>query len=423
MATSQTAVTGSSCPGAVVFVGAAGSGDTLTAKDPFGPTVSIAWRQFKARIPSAVPQPVKYAAQSLFDSLLKGYAPSYSDGLVAMYDASYVPALACRNDSSFKLVYAGFSQGAHVVGDYAQNLIPENRGDARELSAIAGIALIGDPRFDSSTQDHVGGGSGPGLFSVPLDYGISYGLRSKFSGSLSGKARSYCLPQDAVCDTPAFLLQHGLSMIGKSRTAATLILQAALTLADVATVHNVEGSVLGVQAGNFLADQVLGAPGPSAQTSAPLPPPAVVSPVSSVPSVVPGSTAVAPSSTMAPSNGQPASLPPQETTSRISEPSAADVHAPPVSDPGQDPLPVGASELGSVDLERYCSDGWGLHAHLRYAVTWGWRCGIGTGQELHWQPGDQDVSVNDACSQQWTSSAKSHYRNYYDPGSWFCWTA
>ena len=95
---------------------------------------------------------------------------------------------------------------------------------------------------------------------------------------------------------------------------------------------------------------------------------------------------------------------------------------PPASDPGQSPLPAGAQVLGGVDLQRYCHDGWGLSAQLRFDVTWGWRCSTspvaGAGQRI----GDQDIDMNAACLQQYTAAARSHYRSYRDPNSWFCWT-
>lgn len=421
--TSQQSLAGPACPGSVVFVGARGSGDKVSSKDLFGPTVSAVWREFQNRVPNAVARPVNYQAQSVWNAFLNGYAPSYGDGLSAMYDASYVPALSCGGDSRFRMVYAGFSQGAHVVGDYAQKLDPANRGDARELAALAGVALLGDPRFDASAQDAVGGGRGPGLFAAPLDYGINYGSRPAFGGNLYRKARSYCLPQDAVCDTPAFLLSHGLSIIGKPPSAASLVLTTALALADAPTVHNEEGAALGRQAGEFLADQVLASlERQPLQTTGSTSTSVASSSVAASSSTAPLTVDVQPQPSPLSTKQSTVSGPPS-TTRQPSRSADVDVHAPPPVDPGQTPLPAGAVMLGGVDLEKYCQNGWGLHAHLRYSVAWGWRCGVGIEQQLGWHPGDQDVSVDDACAQQWPSNAKSHYRDYGDPNSWFCWTA
>src|SRR5205814_8275415 len=56
--------------------------------------------------------------------------------------------------------------------------------------------------------------------------------------------------------------------------------------------------------------------------------------------------------------------------------------------------------LGGVDLERYCQDGWGLHAILRESNAYGWRCG-GDGRP------DQSISVDDACVQQYGAPSRS----------------
>jgi len=119
----------------------------------------------------------------------------------------------------------------------------------------------------------------------------------------------------------------------------------------------------------------------------------------------------------------PAAAPPPVVPSPAAAPPppiAGDV--PPASDPGQSPLPAGAQVLGGIDLQRYCHDGWGLSPQLRFDVTWGWRCSTspvaGAGQRV----GDQDIDMNAACSQQYTAAARSHYRSYRDPNSWFCWT-
>jgi hypothetical protein len=98
-----------------------------------------------------------------------------------------------------------------------------------------------------------------------------------------------------------------------------------------------------------------------------------------------------------------------------------DPHAPPTADPGQKPLPAGYHVLGRVDLERYCQQFNGRHAQLRYPNAWGWRCG-GSARLDGQQPGDYTVIVNDACAQQYGSSARAHYGNYEDPNSWFCLT-
>jgi hypothetical protein len=94
---------------------------------------------------------------------------------------------------------------------------------------------------------------------------------------------------------------------------------------------------------------------------------------------------------------------------------------PPATDPGQTDLPAGARELGPVDLDRYCAGGWGMHAMIRYQNTWGWRCSPNPVPASGLRKGDQNISVDDACAEQYQPSARSHYRTYDDPDSWFCW--
>jgi hypothetical protein len=98
---------------------------------------------------------------------------------------------------------------------------------------------------------------------------------------------------------------------------------------------------------------------------------------------------------------------------------ASDV--PPTNDPGQIPLPDGVQRLGGVDLDQYCSEGWAMHAVLRYPNTWGWRCSTSSNPGHGNRVGDQSISVDDACAQQYRSGARSHYGDYRDPSSWFCW--
>jgi hypothetical protein len=112
----------------------------------------------------------------------------------------------------------------------------------------------------------------------------------------------------------------------------------------------------------------------------------------------------------------PANVPPVAT---IPPPGPGQI--PPVDDPGQSDLPSGAHELGGIDLERYCADGWGLHVVLRFPNTWGWRCAPTTVPADGNRVGDQYIDTNAACAQQYGPDAKSHYRDYHDPYTWYCW--
>jgi hypothetical protein len=94
---------------------------------------------------------------------------------------------------------------------------------------------------------------------------------------------------------------------------------------------------------------------------------------------------------------------------------------PPVTDPGQVPVPSGATILGSVNLETYCEQNFGMHAVLRFPNTWGWRCSLSQTQASGERLGDEDISVDQACVQQYGSGATSHYSTYDVPSSWYCY--
>jgi hypothetical protein len=102
--------------------------------------------------------------------------------------------------------------------------------------------------------------------------------------------------------------------------------------------------------------------------------------------------------------------------------SPLDAKTPPLQDPGQDPLPAGAQPIGQPALERYCNQKYGLHVALRYLnTTWGWMCAADTTQGIGRQPGDRDVIVLEACHWQISAGSVSHYTDYHDPNSWWCY--
>ncbi len=94
---------------------------------------------------------------------------------------------------------------------------------------------------------------------------------------------------------------------------------------------------------------------------------------------------------------------------------------PSATDPGQTPVPSGAIILGPVNLETYCGQNFGMHAVLRFPNTWGWRCSPSQTQASGERLGDEDISVDQACAQQYGSGAISHYLTYGVPSSWYCY--
>jgi hypothetical protein len=130
-----------------------------------------------------------------------------------------------------------------------------------------------------------------------------------------------------------------------------------------------------------------------------------------------------------PARSAPTKEPPQPTTPaptadagrRRTPPPPSPGDEPPLADPGQDPVPAGADELGGVDLNKYCANGWNMYAVLRFQNAWGWRCSTSPVPASGLRAGDQNVDADEACTAQYGSGAKSHYRRYADPNSWFCW--
>jgi|tagenome__1003787_1003787.scaffolds.fasta_scaffold20959905_2 hypothetical protein len=131
----------------------------------------------------------------------------------------------------------------------------------------------------------------------------------------------------------------------------------------------------------------------------------------------PGRPAPAPARAPAPKTG-PAPAPPTARTVSCGASIWREPDAPPCTDPGAQAVPADAQRLGGVDLDRYCST-WGLVAVNRWPNTWGWRCGHSRNGIGH-VAGDQNISVDTACAQQYGAGALSSYRQYRDVNSWFC---
>jgi hypothetical protein len=330
------------------------------------------------------------------------------------------PLIVCptdRPDGTVDLAVA--NNRAYALRLHPLSLTPERRsltdegpleaaiGDLYQLAGILEIApgstihLTYDPRSgDPASLDYEpdAGATAYGLAADVLDHlGLGaavHGLQASGCGARLGGA----VPADrlqtflSACLQP--VLQAALSLPGG---IAAMLVTAAISLAAPTLDALVDKLTTGAAGTLKIAPKVQ----PSAPTtgSAGATGRTAPTPHTSPRGTSPGGTVV----------------PPQAPESR------PDPNAPPASDPGQSPVPAGAIVLGGVDLERYCQSGWGLHAVLRYPNTWGWRCGSSTAPASRQQPGDQHISVADACAQQYDGAARPHYRDYGDPNSWFCW--
>jgi len=94
--------------------------------------------------------------------------------------------LADEDCPDTRLILTGYSQGAQVAGDVAQE---------RPSRRIIGVVLFGDPHFNSRDA-----GAARGDFERGLDGAL--GTRPVFAGWLRGRALSYCHKHDPVCQGP-----------------------------------------------------------------------------------------------------------------------------------------------------------------------------------------------------------------------------
>src|ERR1022692_243365 len=120
------------------------------------------------------------------------------------------------------------------------------------------------------------------------------------------------------------------------------------------------------------------------------------------------------------SGAQPSAQPTPAPPPKPTPPPPANGDVPPSTDPRQSPLPADATTLGGVDLERYCQQA-GLYAVLRFPNTFGWRCSTSPLAASGNRLGDQNINVLEACVQQYGTGAASHYLDYTNPDSWFCY--
>jgi hypothetical protein len=398
-----------SCGANVLFFGARGSDEPDDdAIVGFGRTVYKSYGAMsKAFRPlNVVAEPVDYAAVSVLDALKTGgadYVASRSAGFESLLAKLGEWYDKCPN---YKFVLAGYSQGADVVGDVMADLIASNSPrDKAILGRVVAAAMIGDPRYNPADPSGIRTptDSGRGILSFLQVFGQE-GLRPVWNSAFGARVRSWCLVDDLVCDSKAF------TDVGN--------LVKTVQKFDLPHFHYPDRGITDA-AGQWLAQMA----------NATLAPPTATDPVA-----VPGQTgstttvAAAPGSsshvTPAPASSTRAEGPPAVSSTPPRPPQVpppGEGQVPPDSEPGQEPLPAGAVDVGRVDLEKYCQDDWRFHAVVRFPVTWGWRCAPASTPASGNRVGDQNVDVDRACSEQHGDGSRSHYRNYTDPRSWFCW--
>lgn len=195
----------------VVFLGLRGSGEPA---DPgrlnMGETVHGVYQIFESNARSAglavtgagldeseypaVPVWSPDSDSLVLQNLITQSQPSVVAGAGAL-TGRLVPYLA--RDRATCLVVAGYSQGAWAVGDA---LVTGNPTDGRVLDRLDGVVLLGDPRFDPTSDVVWGDVDRPGVLRDPV---TPAGTRLPTRGDYfdgSDRVRSYCSSGDPVCN-------------------------------------------------------------------------------------------------------------------------------------------------------------------------------------------------------------------------------
>jgi hypothetical protein len=423
------------------------------------------------RVTGGNPGAIAAFAVQYYAAHLSKFLASIEEGITSGMDELRTEAAQCTRT---KFVLAGYSQGAMA---WHQTLLRLDRQQSPLLDRVVATVLIADgdrKRETAATRFGTAKFAGEGIRSA-LTVGEQDIPSSKASSTFD-----ICNAGDLVCDFSLPLLRHtddatnvhthtyatGPLLANIARRVADLVAAPQTQPSPVAQGHDCEAFVAdvtipddtAVQAGStFTKTWHLRNCGTTdwshltaVRTDGTMTPSSFA-----VPRTAPGGVATVSVSLRAPDSpgrsrttyrlraadghfadnsfwvqiivtgsGTPASqpAPPASRPASPRPPAPANGTPPPATDPGQIPLPAGARTLGGIDLDRYCGQ-WGLHAKVRYPVAWGWRCSTSTVDAAGLRVGDQDISVDDACAQQYQANAKSHYRDYADPYSWFCWAA
>jgi uncharacterized membrane protein YgcG len=175
-----------SCP-SMYFIGVRGSGE----HSGYGHTIGAVLSYIKSKIAGVKDDHIDYPAVAVgyggWNHYLGHYVNSVKAGdrTVASYVHRFVVG-PCGQQTL--LVLAGYSQGAHVVGDMYTLGLP-----AYERNRVAGVVLLGDPRFNG-TQSAVDVGDYDRTENGPFP------PKRVIAAPLITSVRSYCLQHDAVCN-------------------------------------------------------------------------------------------------------------------------------------------------------------------------------------------------------------------------------
>ncbi len=174
----------------VELIGVRGSGESYSGNYGMGTTIAGLYERVKARKPSTQTLQsygLEYQAVNVAEWWNAwDYFFSVWEGDEHLENRIKNDAAAC---SSMKILVAGFSQGAHVVGDTIENLANKNDGS---LSHVYGVAEFGDPRFNPSDKATARGNYNPEHWGILTE-------RGAYSSKINNRLGDWCRLKDAIC--------------------------------------------------------------------------------------------------------------------------------------------------------------------------------------------------------------------------------
>jgi hypothetical protein len=167
----------------VEFIGVRGSGESYSGNFGMGTQIGNMFERVRARKPGS---------QTLQSYGLEYQAVNVAewwkawDYYFSVWEGDEHLEKRIKGDSSacsaMKILVAGFSQGAHVVGDTIENLT--NKNDS-SLAHIYGVALYGDPRFSKDDHATARGNYNPEHWGILTE-------RGNYSSKINNRLGDWC---------------------------------------------------------------------------------------------------------------------------------------------------------------------------------------------------------------------------------------
>jgi Cutinase len=174
----------------VEFIGVRGSGESYSGNYGMGTQIGPLYERLKARKPSTQTLQgygLEYQAVNVAEWWNAwDYYFSVWEGDEHLEKRIHSDASAC---GSMKILLAGFSQGAHVVGDVIETFSHNNDW---AVGHIYGVALYGDPRFNPDDKATARGNYNPEHWGILTK-------REFYSSKINNRLGDWCRLKDAIC--------------------------------------------------------------------------------------------------------------------------------------------------------------------------------------------------------------------------------